>query len=397
MKRLLIILLLISTLLFSAEPKRILLGLTEEPETSMALTFRFYEKVETAFVEYIINADDVKLHTRAETIVVEPTVVYTDTTKTVAQYACSVILEDLEPNTEYAYRVGDQEDSSPWYVFKTAKEEDFNFKIVYLGDPQWGYKTYLPRIYEAAQKRVPDAAFWYVAGDLVDYPYEDWQWDAYFDGGREVFANYPHIMAVGNHAYLWAYRDHRDELPPTWRPHVTQPENGPEGLKETCYYTDYRGVRFIVLNGNEKLKEQAEWLENVLKDNEQKWTVVGIHQGFYPCGWERDYPEYRELFMPLFEKYGVNLVLQGHDHAYTRTYPLKQGEIVKKAKDGVSYVISVSGQKMYPIKSKFDHLYAYKGKEGLQYYQTIEFTKKRMIYKSYTATGECHDDFVIKK
>jgi calcineurin-like phosphoesterase family protein len=186
-------------------------------------------------------------------------------------------------------------------------------------------------------------------------------------------------------------------LPATWRPHVTQPENGPKGLEETCYYLDYQGVRFIILNGNEKLEEQATWLEKVLEENENQWVVVGIHQGFYPCGWERDYPKNRELFLPLFEKYGVQLVLQGHDHAYTRTFPLKNGEIMKKTSDGVNYVISVSGQKMYPIKSKFDDLYAKKGEEGIQYFQTIEFTKKRMIYKSYTATGECHDKLVIKK
>jgi hypothetical protein len=397
MKKTIILLVIAICFLFAVQPERILLSLTETPETSMAVTFRFYDKVETAFIEYIENADDVKLHTRANTVTVTPEVVYTDTTKTVAQYACSVILDGLKPDTEYAYRVGDHEDNSPWYVFKTASEEPIDFKMIYLGDPQWGFKTYLPRLYDAAVKTAPDAALWFVAGDLVDYPYEDWQWDAYFDGGQQIFATYPHIMAVGNHAYLWAYRDHRDELPPTWRPHVTQPENGPEGLEETCYYLDYQGVRLIVLNGSEKWEEQAAWLEDVLKDNDNRWTIVGIHQGFYPCGWERDYPVYRELFMPLFEKYGVHLVLQGHDHAYTRTYPLKEGEIMKKPKDGVTYVISVSGQKMYPIKSKFDDLYAQKGKEGAQYFQTIEFTKKRMFYKSYTVTGELQDELVIKK
>lgn len=397
MKKIIISILVFLSFLMAVEPERIVLNLTEHPETSVAVTFRFYDEVETAFVEYIENADDVKLHKRANTVTVTPQVVYTDTTKTVAQYACSVILDNLKPNTAYAYRVGDHENNSPWYVFTTAKEENEDFKIVYLGDPQWGYETYLPRLYDAAIKTAPDAAFWYIAGDLVDYPYEDWQWDAFFEGGQNVFATYPQIMAVGNHAYLWAYRDHRSELPPNWRPHVTQPENGPEGLKETCYYVDYQGVRFIVLNGNERLEEQAEWLEKVLKESDAKWIVAGIHQGFYPCGWERDYPEYRKLFVPLFEEFGVHLVLQGHDHAYTRTYPLKDGKIVKKPSDGVNYVISVAGQKMYPIKSKFDDLYAKKGKEGVQYYQTIEFTKRRMIYKSYTVTGECQDELVIKK
>ena len=379
------------------EPKRIILNLTEAPEKSMAVTFRFYEEVDTAYVQYVENADDVKLHRRGDTLTLIPEIVYTDTTEEVAQYACSVIIKDLEINTNYAYRVGDGKDWSPWYTFTTAEKRKYNFTMVYLGDPQWGYKTYLPRLYDEAVKTVPDAALWYVAGDLVDYPYEDWQWDAYFEGAEKVFANYPHIMAVGNHAYLWAYRTKRDTLPATWRPHVTQPENGPEGLEETCYYVDYQGVRLIVLNGNEHLEEQSEWLKKVLKKNKNRWTVVGIHQGFYPCGWERDYPHYRELFMPLFEKYGVQLVMQGHDHAYTRTYPLKQGEIMDDPSKGVSYVISVSGSKMYPIKSKFDSLYVTKGVEGQQYFQTIDFSKDSLVYKSFTMTGKCHDKLVIKK
>ncbi|MBN2781554.1 MAG: metallophosphoesterase family protein, partial [Candidatus Marinimicrobia bacterium] len=333
----------------------------------------------------------------AKTLFLMPEIVYTDTAETLAYYVCSTRLEGLTEDTEYAYRTGSGGDWSPWYVFKTATRGTEPFTMIYLGDPQWGFMTYLPRLYDKAVRTAPDAALWYVAGDLVDYPYEDWQWDAYFKGAEQVFTRFPHIMAVGNHGYLWAYRNKRDTLPPTWRPHVTQPENGPEGLEETCFYIDYQGVRLIVLNGNERLKDQADWLKQVLKKNKNRWTVVGVHQGFYPCGWERDYPEYRELFVPLFDKYGVSLVLQGHDHAYTRTWPLRGGKIVEDPSKGVSYIISVAGSKQYPIKSKFTDLYAVQEAEGLQYFQTLHFTQDSLVYKSYTADGNCHDKLVIKK
>ena len=265
MKKMIILTCFMCVALFSAEPQRIILNLTETPNESMAVTFRFYEHVDTAYVQYLINADDVKLETRATTLTCIPQIVYTDTTKAYEQYACSAILQDLEPYTQYAYRVGDGEDWSTWYTFTTAKKSKDAFSMVYLGDPQWGYTTYLPRVYAAAVKETPNAALWYVAGDMVDYPYEDWQWDAYFEGAQQVFANYPHIMAVGNHAYLEAYRKRSDTLPATWRPHFSQPENGPEGLEETCFYLDYQGVRFIMLNGNERWEDQAAWLKNVLK------------------------------------------------------------------------------------------------------------------------------------
>lgn len=397
MKKLSILFFCVGVAAFAAEPQRIVVNTGESPESSMAVTFRFYEHVPAGKIQYLPNAEDVNLENRAETLNVLPDIVYTDMTRTVKHFACSVLLEGLEEDTEYAYRVGDGKDWSPWYTFRTAKKGFREFTMVYLGDPQWGYMTYLPRIYSAAMRTAPDAAFWYIAGDLVDYPYEDWQWDALFRGAREAFTRYPQIMAVGNHAYLWAYRDHRGELPPTWRPHLTQPENGPEGLEETCFYVDYQGVRFIVLNGNERLEDQAKWLKKVLEENPNRWTLAGIHQGFYPSGWERDYPEARRLFLPLMEKYGVSMVLQGHDHAYSRTFPLREGKIAGDPSEGISYVISNAGSKMYPINTRFGDLFEVVESADRQYFQTLSFHEDSLVYKSYTATGKCHDKYVLTK
>ncbi|MDD3965900.1 MAG: metallophosphoesterase family protein [Candidatus Neomarinimicrobiota bacterium] len=383
--------------LFAAAPQRIILSPCEQSENNMALAFRFYEAVDSGKVQYTLNAPDVNLHKRAETLCVATEKVFTNAGDSVLHYVCSIRLSDLQEDSEYAYRVGDGRNWSPWYTFRTAKRGFNDFTMVYLGDPQWGFETYLPRLYQRAMLTAPDAAFWFLAGDLVDYPYQDWQWDAFFRGASQAFSRYPVISAVGNHAYLWAYRDHRDTLPPNWRPHLTQPENGPEGLEETCFYVDWQGVRFIVLNGNEQLEKQAEWLKGVLKKNPNRWTVAGIHQGFYPSGYNRDYPEYRRLFIPLMEKYGVSMVLQGHDHAYTRTYPLKKDKIVDDPAKGIAYVISVAGAKQYPIQSKFGDLFAVQKAESEQYFQTLSFYADSLVYRSYTVSGDCHDHYVIRK
>ena len=385
------------TVLFAAEAQRIILNCTENPETSMALTFRFYEEVDTGRVQYLENADDVNLHRRAKEIAILTEAVHTDLSESETHYVCSLILDSLKENTSYAYRVGNGKDWSPWYTFRTAAFGFVPFTMVYLGDPQWGFVTYLPRLYTEAMRAAPDAAFWFSAGDLVDYPYENWQWDAFFKGAQSAFTQYPQLMAVGNHGYLWAYRDHRRELPPTWRTNVNQPVNGPEGLEETCFYVDYQGVRMIVLNGNERLEEQSKWLKQVLRKNNNRWTIVGIHQGFYPSRSERDNPQYRDLFVPLMEKYGVSMVLQGHDHAYSRTWPLRRGKIVDDPSKGITYVISVAGSKQYDINSKFMDLYAVVEGERKQYFQTLSFHEDSLVYKSYTATGHCHDKLVIKK
>ena len=62
-----------------------------------------------------------------------------------------------------------------------------------------------------------------------------------------------------------------------WRPQFMLPEHGAEGLEEIVYYIDYQGVRIIVLNSNERLLEQARWLEKAIHDNPNNWTVVTFH------------------------------------------------------------------------------------------------------------------------
>jgi hypothetical protein len=53
----------------------------------------------------------------------------------------------------------------------------------------------------------------------------------------------------------------------------------------------------------------------------------------------------REQWVPIFDKHHVDLVLQGHDHAYSRTYPMRSQAPVAGAEDGTTYVISVAGDK----------------------------------------------------
>jgi hypothetical protein len=52
-------------------------------------------------------------------------------------------------------------------------------------------------------------------------------------------------------------------------PQFTLPGNSPEGLEETVFSFDYQGMRVVVLNGNEKIPEQALWLEGVLSNNQK--------------------------------------------------------------------------------------------------------------------------------
>jgi PAS domain-containing protein len=190
-----------------------------------------------------------------------------------------------------------------------------------------------------------------------------------------------------------------------WRPQFAFPlQNAPEGLEETCYYIDYQDVRFVALDSNQKLEEQIPWLRKILTNNPNRWTILTFHHPVFSPARDRDNKELRELWKPILDEFKVDLVLNGHDHSYSRTGALPEGvklvnvpEGYQQAYDpniGTVYVVSVSGPKMYPI-SKGE--YAVRLAEDTQLYQVIDVETNELQYKAYTATGQLYDAFTIKK
>lgn len=190
-----------------------------------------------------------------------------------------------------------------------------------------------------------------------------------------------------------------------WRPQFTFPEqNVPAGLEETVYYTDYQGVRIISLDSNKQRDAQVSWLESVLENNPNKWTIITFHHPVFSPAKDRDNAELRALWKPVFDKYQVDLVLNGHDHTYARTGETgKQTDTqnvpsgYQQAYDagiGTVYVVSVSGPKMYNItRDEF----AVRSAENTQLYQVIHIDGDALEYRAYKATGALFDAFTLKK
>jgi 3',5'-cyclic AMP phosphodiesterase CpdA len=171
----------------------------------------------------------------------------------------------------------------------------------------------------------------------------------------------------------------------------------PEKLKETVYYVDVQGVRIISLNSMENPQLQAVWLESVLRNNPQRWTIVSHHHPVYSAAANRDNPELRHAWQPLYDKYKVDLVLQGHDHAYLRTELRSYENIptgaVARSPAGTMYVVSVSGPKLYDKGAAPGVRRAL----NTQLYQVISVDGDALRYQAKTATGELYDGFTLKK
>jgi hypothetical protein len=202
------------------------------------------------------------------------------------------------------------------------------------------------------------------------------------------------VPTPGNHEYGWA------KLTDHWRPQFTLPENGPPGLEETCYYLDFQGTRIISLNSNEKLAEQTSWLENVLSTRPPtiRWTVVTFHHPIYSTSPGRDNKAVRQAWRPVFDKYGVDLVLQGHDHTYGRSGLMREDNLLSgdqlRTARGTVYAVSISGAKMYAL----DKLaWATRSAANLQLYQLVRIDGDVLKYESRTARGDLYDAFELRK
>ena len=306
----------------------------------------------------------------------------------------------LAPATAYSYRVGDGKVWSEWSTFQTAAEGVAPFRFLYLGDAQNDIKSLWSRVIREAYRRVPDARMVAMAGDLVAEGYDDRLWGELFDGFGFISATVPILPCVGNHDIHQADGGNSFRTPAVWRHHFVLPHNGPEGvstLDQQAYSVDYQGVRFVVIDANlfeggnsslpgrEAMRDaQVAWVEKQLKENPNPWTIVMQHQGVYPIAHKRDFPELQKYLVPLYEKYKVALVLQGHDHAYGRI-----------TKNGVTYMISVSGPKMYELDSKYAKQMD-KTITNEQMYQVVDVNAARIALGAYSVDGRLLDSVEIK-
>ena len=341
---------------------------------------------------------------------------------------------DLKPETIYVYRVGsrrtkplDEEAAksqhessvdyawSGWTQVRTAARFEGKVtpaRFVYVGDAQNDVKSHWSRLVREAFRDAPRMTFFLHAGDLINRGNNDHEWGQWFHAGDFIFSMIPQIAVPGNHEYAADPFDTENpeerQLSRRWAQRFEYPENGPEGTTENVFSIDVQGIRIIGLDTNlakDKPVEHTAWLEEQLKDNPNRWTIVTHHHPVYSTSRGRDNPALREYWQPLYEKYGVDLVLQGHDHSYGRSAPLLAHEEnvatgLRVASDGNGpvYVVSVSGPKMYELKEypKGEEPFV-KHLANEQLYQVIDINHDEINYIAKTPDGKVRDQFRIVK
>lgn len=375
-------------------PDRVILTLTDRPATSQAVNWRTHADVQTPQAQIALAEDGPLFVDKAQAAAV----VSQDfnSVEGAAQYH-SARFSGLEPATRYVYRVGDGTNWSEWNQFRTASAATDTtdaaadpLKFLYVGDAQNDIYSMWSRLIRTGFAEAPDAAFVIHAGDLVNNGNADSEWGEWFEAAGWIHRTIPSVAVPGNHEYPRT-EDESRSLSRFWRPIFALPENGPEGLEESCYFIDIQGVRIVLLNSNEKQEEQAAWLDEVLSDNPNRWTIVTHHHPIFSVARSRDNPELRALWQPVYDKHAVDMVLNGHDHAYARSNLING---LNTRRGGTVYVVSVSGPKMYELDQM---KWPARTAERIQLFQVIVIDGDILRYESRTARGELYDAFDLVK
>ncbi|WP_428678498.1 fibronectin type III domain-containing protein [Sphingopyxis sp.] len=390
-------------------PDRIVLTPGADPAREMAVAFRTDTAQAESQAQLAVSVDGPTLEEKAALVTGKAMPV--DSSYGPALYH-QIRFKDLTPDTVYAYRVKGSAGWSEWYQFRTAAAEVKPFRFLYLGDIQNGILTYASRVIRQAFHANGDIRLVVHAGDLAaqrdDLDHDD-EWGEWNQAGGYNYAIVPQVPATGNHEYVDLIKPDGTEsrrLGPYWPAQFALPANGADPVKATTYYTDYQGVRFIVLDGTAaidlgSMQAQTDWLDKTLASSKATWNVVLFHQPVFTCARPNDTAEIKAAWKPVFDKRKVDLVLQGHDHCYSRLTSEAGREASAKARadgmiQGPVYLVSVTGSKMYTLNDRTpwqpDRI-----AEATELYQIIDVDAKRLKFRTFTASGKLYDGFDLER
>jgi len=197
----------------------------------------------------------------------------------------------------------------------------------------------------AAEK---DAAFVLHTGDLA-YPsgsYTDLR-DGYLRPYSELMGRAAFFPCPGNHEYYTQ----------NVRPYQNLRMGGSNDL--TYYAVDYGPLRIISVDSNDPMIPPVEenamlaWLDDELSRTTSFWRIVIYHHPPYTAGMHIDDSFVhlsRERLAPLMDKHAVPLVLNGHEHLYQRTLPVRDGLVTDDGRGTVYVTTGGGGGPLYPYK-----------------------------------------------
>lgn len=315
-----------------------------------SVNFAWYTK-KSAGVQKLKIAENKRL-TNAKVYEAEQTKSVTDKDET--EYVSNkVTATDLKANTNYYYSY--QKDGQWTAPEKYTTDNGSKFSFIFVGDPQIGSSNpekgtdsdifynaqsvavandafnWNTTLSQAMEKTNNKASFVLSSGDQIQSTKKKspkkaaWGSEIEYSGylSPDVLKNLPVATTVGNHD-----ADNENYL---YHFNITNASNlGSNGTVGGDYWFKHDNALFIMLNTQDtNVEEHKQFIEQTVAANKDcKWRIVTLHQDIYGSAEHSNEPEITNLryqLAPIFEDNKVDVVLTGHDHAYSRTQILKGG------------------------------------------------------------------------
>ena len=342
------------------------------------------------------------------------------------QQSCQVTVTDLQPGTTYYYQLTNAGQKSDVYSFTTDDGGAFSF--AYVGGPQIGAGSTQSDILGwdktlnliRSDKNFSDISFLLSAGDQVNGSSDEGQYDGYLD--HDVLTGLPAATVVGNHdSGSNAYGQHFNIA-------NESEEFGTTAAGGDSYFVCNK-VLFLVLNSNDmSVAEHKAFMEQAIAASASQniqWKVVVFHHSLFTVAshamdsYITNPGGFKTQLVPVLKELDIDVVLQGHDHVYCRTYmmdglnPIIDSDKYEYANgrdaaptavndpDGILYVTanSGSGSKTYNIWTDVDFPFsAVQNQEHVANVSKVSISDKQFTVTTYRTTDmSVVDSFTIKR
>ena len=227
------------------------------------------------------------------------------------------MLRNLKPDSTYSYKVNDGQ-----VVDFTTPPAGESLHFAVASDAHFGASTsrndLTTQMLAEISNTANDYDMFFFLGDLVEYGFQNNQWQRAFEAFSPTTSVIPIRFAVGNHDTLFSGLNNYEDY---CYPAAMELQTG----SRLWYRIDVGKVHFLILDlewsAESFTSAQATWLEAQLRSiPADDWKIVMSHSFYYASGLEADgwkwydNPETIALLTPLFEEYKVDLVFSGHDH-----------------------------------------------------------------------------------
>lgn len=308
----------------------------------------------------------------------------------------SAVMNGIEPGEAYEYRVGSRRRDawSDWLEIDGGPAQGEDCTFAFLGDTQEGFAA-VGSMLEAIEQRHPDTSLYLLGGDLVEFGDRRNQWDEFLHYTSPAFSRTPMMPAVGNH-------DVSEEQDLFFSHYLTLPGNGLEDKTCKNYSFTHGNVFFIVLDSNYSKSKQKSWLKKTLKKARNEghaFKVVMFHKPVYHPRAGRTSEGVLKSWVPLFDRYGVDLVLTGHDHSYARSRKIRDGAVVADESPGTVYVVANSSDKHYNAQRMDNAAVQFSDIPTYQVIttETTDGAPPVLSYRAYSRDGKLMDSFSLSR